>query len=495
MLLNTIINFAYIPILLHFIGQNEYGLYQLMGSIIAYLSIMDFGLSATIIKYYSQYKTLKDEKNVENILAMSSIIFIVITFILLIAGIIVYFNLNGIFSKSLTAIELVSSKKIFIILLINLAISIPSKIFDAVITSNEKFIFLKLSTIIQIVLQPFVVVAVIMEFPSALALVLVQSIFNILLIVVKMYYCFFKIKMKVKLHYFNKDLFIEMLKFSLFIFLTALTDQLLYRSNQVILGVVADTAIVAIYGLAFQIFGCYMSISTIITSVFLPRVTSMVTQSSPAKELSDLFIRIGRLQFLLLSCILTGFILFGKQFINILAGKGFSDSYIITLLLIIPFTIDLIQNIGVTILQAENKMAFRSIMFLIISLANIGVAIPMAIKFGAIGCAIVTGASYFIGNAIFMNIYYYKNIHIDIPKFWKEIGKIALACAVSVGVGFLINYFPYGGSIINLLIKILLYMIVFILIMWFFAMNNYEKDLISNMMKKIRRLFNKKYTV
>ena len=54
--INTIVNLIYVPVLLHFLGKSEYGLYQLMGSFIAYFSIMDFGLSNTVIRYFSKDK-------------------------------------------------------------------------------------------------------------------------------------------------------------------------------------------------------------------------------------------------------------------------------------------------------------------------------------------------------------------------------------------------------------------------------------------------------
>lgn len=41
-LLHAVLGFIYVPILLHYIGKSEYGLYQLMGSLIAYFSVMDF---------------------------------------------------------------------------------------------------------------------------------------------------------------------------------------------------------------------------------------------------------------------------------------------------------------------------------------------------------------------------------------------------------------------------------------------------------------------
>ena len=70
-LLHAVLGFIYVPILLHYIGKSEYGLYQLMGSLIAYFSVMDFGLSAAVIRFYAKYKALKDSIGMENILAIS----------------------------------------------------------------------------------------------------------------------------------------------------------------------------------------------------------------------------------------------------------------------------------------------------------------------------------------------------------------------------------------------------------------------------------------
>jgi O-antigen/teichoic acid export membrane protein len=70
-ILQVIIGFLYVPILLHYIGKSEYGLYQLIGSLIAYFSIMDFGLTAAVTRFYTKYKALKDKVGMENILAIS----------------------------------------------------------------------------------------------------------------------------------------------------------------------------------------------------------------------------------------------------------------------------------------------------------------------------------------------------------------------------------------------------------------------------------------
>ena len=51
MFFSIVIGLIYVPMLLHFLGKEQYGLYQLMGSLIAYMAVMDFGLANTITRY------------------------------------------------------------------------------------------------------------------------------------------------------------------------------------------------------------------------------------------------------------------------------------------------------------------------------------------------------------------------------------------------------------------------------------------------------------
>ena len=46
---HVVVNLIYVPLLLGTIRQSEYGLYQLVGSLIAYISIMESLLSAGVL--------------------------------------------------------------------------------------------------------------------------------------------------------------------------------------------------------------------------------------------------------------------------------------------------------------------------------------------------------------------------------------------------------------------------------------------------------------
>ena len=174
LLSNTIVNLAYVPILLSFIGVAEFGLYRLLGSIIAYFNVLDFGLSATITRFLVKYKTLQDQEKIDKLLTMSLILYVGIGAILSLVGLIFYFCIPYIFGATLDPSMIGSAQNIFLLLLLNLLVLFASKVFDAVIISEERFIFHRSVSLLQILLQPFAIIGMIMIYPSALSVVLVS---------------------------------------------------------------------------------------------------------------------------------------------------------------------------------------------------------------------------------------------------------------------------------------------------------------------------------
>ena len=484
--LHAVIGFAYVPILLHFIGKSEYGLYQLIGSFIAYFSIMDFGLTAAVVRFYAKYKALQDQIKMENILAFAMRAYGIITALMFAAGVGFYFYLPSIFAKSMTVAEIESAKQLFILLLFNIVMTISTMIFRAVINAHEKFLFLKGLETIQLVLQPVLVVLVLQKLPSAMAVAMVQTVLNVALIGARIYYCFQKLHIKIRYHYWDAELFDDFKKLALSVFAVTLIDQVFFKTNQVILGIVSGTVAVAVYSVASLIYMNYMALSVAISGVYLPHITELIAQQAPVSKLSDLFIRIGRLQFFLLALVASGFVIFGKQFIKMWAGESFIDAYFITLLIIIPFTIDLIQNIGLSIMQAQNRYDFRAKVYCAMGILNLVLAIPLALKYGGIGCAFATGLAMFLGNGLIMNWYYVKVTGLNITRFWREIGKI---CAVVVVITIL------GNSIYNMLkisesklifgLSILVYSSIYLIVLYITVMNQDEKDKITSIIKRM----------
>ena len=130
--------------------------------------------------------------------------------------------------------------------------------------------------------------------------------------------------------------------------------------GQIVLGIYRGATTVAIYALAIQLKSLFTSFSTALNSVLLPKVTTLAAREGTENEISDLFIRVGRLQYFVMSFILVGFIILGRNSLYFGEEKDYVQTYYITLIIMIPFFFDLISNVGIVVLQAKDKLKYRS---------------------------------------------------------------------------------------------------------------------------------------
>lgn len=491
--LGYLVSIIYTPIMLRLLGQSEYGLYNLVASVVAYLGVLNFGFGSAYMRYYSRYKVQEDKEKIASLNGMFLIIFSFIGFIAIIAGTILALNTEFIFGDKLTVNELSKAKTLMMILVINLAISFPNIVFNSHITANEQFVFQKLVHMVKTVANPFIVLPVLIMGFGSVGMVVATTLLNVAIETVNAIFCIKKLKMKFSFNNFDFKLMREMTVFSSYIFINLLVDQINWNIDKFILGRFHGTVSVAVYGLAAQLNSYYLSISTTISGVFIPRVHRLVANSNDNGELTELFTRIGRLQFIVLSLVSTGFIFFGRSFINMWAGNNYDGSYLIVLLLIIPGTISsTIQNIGIEIQRAKNMHKFRSWLYLFIAIGNLGISIPLAKLYGGAGAAFGTAVAILIGNGFIMNWYYHVKVGINIIYFWKQILSFISSLVAPIVAGVLINSLFNLNNLFNFICFGIIYVIIFFTSMWIIGMNQYEKDLIRRPIRNVVRCITSK---
>ncbi|HEY0045751.1 MAG TPA: oligosaccharide flippase family protein, partial [Flavobacterium sp.] len=68
-ILTTTIGLMMTPFIIRTLGDSEFGLYTLIGALVSYFGIMDFGLNNTIVRFIARYRAKKDKEGEENFLA------------------------------------------------------------------------------------------------------------------------------------------------------------------------------------------------------------------------------------------------------------------------------------------------------------------------------------------------------------------------------------------------------------------------------------------
>lgn len=483
--LNAIVGIAYTPYMLRMLGQGEYGLYSLAASVIAYLSILDLGFGNAVIRYTAKLRIEGKKEEQYSMFGTFTVLYGVIGIIAFGAGLILYFNIENIFGNTLSVSELEKSRTIILLMVLNLAITFPLSIYGAIITAYEDFIFLRVVQIVRIVFTTIVMVCLLSVGFKAIAMVVAQTILNITALLINVFYCKYRIHIKVVFGRMDKSLLKEIVIYSFWIFLNAIMDKIYWSTGQFVLGATVGTVAVAVFAVAIQLEQMYMMFSNAISGVFLPRVTAMVTQNDNRKEISDLFIRTGRIQYIILAFILSGFVIFGRYFIHFWAGEAYDDAYYITLLFFVPLTIPLIQNLGVIILQARNQMKFRSLLYIVIALFSLALQVPLAKYFGGIGCACAIAGALTLGQIIIMNIYYQHKQGINIKSFWMEIIKMSIVPIALCILGMIVINNISIDTLPKFILGVIIFSIVYIPLFGKFSMNQNERDLLLVSIKKI----------
>src|SRR5699024_9647052 len=286
-LVTLIIGLVYTPVMIRFLGQSEYGLYALIGSIAAYFSVLDLGLGNSIVRYLSRNRVDKREELESKLIGTFLFLFSFVSVITIITGLLITFNLDNIFSSTLSSEEIYKGKIMVLILTANFALSFPLSVFSSILVAYERFSVEKSVAILRILLAPLISLPFLMMGYGSIMLVLITTIVNISTLLYVMIYAIRKLKISIRLTFVDKQVLLEIFGYSFFIFLNIIIDQLFWKTDQVILGVVSGTITVAVYAIAMHFINIYKKFSTAISNLFLPKLSMMVANEATDKEISD----------------------------------------------------------------------------------------------------------------------------------------------------------------------------------------------------------------
>ena len=484
--LSTIISLVYTPVMLRLLGTSEYGTYTLVSGFISNLSLMSFGLGSAYVRYYSRAKVQEGEDGVAHINGMFMTIFLVISAMSLLVGGVLVANVQNIFGAKLTAHEIETARVLMALLVVNIAVSFPCSVFSSYITANERFLFQRIINMIRTVLNPIVMLPLLLMGLGSVALVVVTLVLSVVTDAFNIWYCRRKLRMRLTFGHFDFALLREMGGFSFFIFLNMIIDQINWTVDTTLLGIISGTAATAIYGVGAQINSYYKTLSTSISGVFVPQINRIVAEGQGDDRLTSLFTRVGRIQFLLLMLVLTGFVFVGEPFIDAWGGGEYAGAYPIALMLMVPVTLPLIENLGIEIQRAKNMHQFRSKVYFFMALGNVLVSIPLGMRFGGLGCAMGTAISLIIGNGFVMNWYYQTHIGLDMKHFFRSILSMVPAMVPPALLGLLAVRLHTFSGYSGVLTFAVPYAAVYALCVYRWAMNDEERGMVRGMLRRLK---------
>lgn len=476
----------FVPHLLKALGQDEFGLYKLLNSTASYLAVLDFGLGGTITRYLVKYKTEGDLQKQENFMAMGLIIYAILALATMAVSFVVTLIIPIMYKASVPADRMGDAQLIFMIMSLTHALTLFSHAYTGMFDAHERFAYTKGSNIVKILLRVGLIVFGLRVFKSAMLVAAVDCLLAFGLLMVHVLYGRIGVRFKIRLHKWDKGLAKEALVFTSAILIQSIVNQFNTNVANVVLGIFSTTAVIAMYALVLQVYNMYSSLSTAISSVYLPSISSAVFKGADDETVTQKVIEPSRIQLVILLLAASGFILFGRDFVTLWVGPGYEMVYVLTCVLMVAALMNLSQNTITSVLKAKNKLHGKSLILAISTAVNFGLTLLLVPQLDALGAVIGSCFSLVFGYGLALNVYYHKVIHINMFTYYKKTyAGIVPATLLCMPIGYLIGWaLPLQGWV-GFLAEAACYAVVFAAGMYLLGLNKSEKALVHKVLAKI----------
>ena len=484
--INIASGLLYTPWMIAQIGQNDYGLYTLVNSLIA-MFLMDFGLSSATARYVAKYRSENREQELGKFLSVVYKLYILIDFLIMAVLIAVFFLIDVIYIN-FTPEELYKFKVIYVIAGAYSVLSFPCVTFNGILNAYEKFIPLKMTDLLQKVCSVLLTVLALFLDCGLYALVLVNTVVGLGANIAKLFFISRNVKIKrysigsaEKKIYFN-----AIFSFSLWSTIWALSQRLIFNITPTLLGVAVVNATVAIsvFGIITTVEGYFHIITTAINGMFLSRITRILNKETGDEELNRLAIKVGRFQFALNGLLILGFSLVGKDFIALWVGENFEDAYWGIVLIVIPGIFYNALQILHTTIVVKNLVKYQAYIQIAVGILNVICSLILSSIMGVLGASISICIAYFL-RLILTIVFIKRKLCFDLPKFIKKCYiQMGIPVVISLVIGFCTTSAIQVSSWMSLLLKSIWIIFIYLICMLLFGLNHSERKILYKKMKK-----------
>ena len=431
----------------------------------------------------TKYNAEGDWKSAEQFLGAVYKLYLLIDAVILVFLAAVFLWMDCIF-VNLTAGELQQFRIVFGISACFSVVSFPFVTFNGILTAYEKFVPLKIADLLYRLFNVlFTVIALLLGY-GLYALVIVHAVVGLLVVGFKYIIIKKTVPLKVNFRFSEKGIYQEIFRFSIWTTVSSLAARLIFNITPSILGIVANSAAIAVFGIISTIEGYVFSITTAINGLFMPRISRIVAGNRTGEEINNLFLGVGKFQYILNGLILAGFSVVGWDFLVLWIGEEFLSAYWGILLVLIPGLFYNALQIANTTMLVMNKVKKIALISVVTGMVNVCFSFPLASSYGVIGSCVSICIAYLI-RAIMSSIIYHRELLLDIPRFIKECYfRMSIPIVLTVLFGILMNCcIPDQGWGIFLL-KGTITVAMYGLTTFFFALKKQEKRVILNWLKK-----------
>ena len=480
---NIVSGLFYTPWIVNQIGDSDYGLYTLANSLIN-LFLFDFGLSAATSRFVSKYLAEGRQDKVDRILGAIYKLYLAIDAIFAVVFVALAVCLEQVY-PNLSAIEVGRLRVVFILSAVFALANFPCVTFAGILNAYERYISLKVADALYRVFSVVITVIALLLNGGLYALVSVQVTVGLLILAYKFYIIKRKTPVKVDFSIKGKGVFRDLFGFSLWITISTLAQRLIFGITPSILGIVSNTAAIAVFGIVTLLENYIHLITTALNGMFMPHISRIYTQKDPTSKLNDLVVKVGRFQFALNGLIITGFFLLGREFILLWLDETYSAVYYGLLFVSVPNLLYNSLQIANTAMMIRNRVMIQAVTNVVVGILNVVLCFALSKRYGVLGACVAIFTAYSIRNVGYFIAYHFI-LKLNIKRVFRECYlPLGLSMAITIVAGLCLNKIVVGGGWLCFGIKVTVIGLVYLAAVYLLGTGKQEKQQLRTKVKAV----------
>jgi O-antigen/teichoic acid export membrane protein len=391
-LIGKIINlgvwFVLTPFILSQLGVSLYGLWALVGSVVAYGFLLDFGINGAVTKYVAQYRAREEGEMAHTTIATALwtntglgfvVIFISVLFAPLFTSI---FNIAPLTQQTATWLFLLAG--------IGVGLAIPGATVTAVLRGLQRFDLINLIGVTASLVTAGATFLVLRLGVGVIGLALV-GIWVTLLVQLLSIWLIYRIAPELRFGWFrpSRSHLKTLVSHSSSLFLMNLGGYFESRSGEIAIGGFLPVSAVTPYNLARRLSALPQTFTEQFVTLLLP-MASEIHAKEEAVQLRSLYIVSTRVTLAILLSMSIVLVILAKPLLTAWVGAEYAGYSYLVIILAAASLIDTSTWPAGLVLQGMARHSPLAAMSLVAGIANFGLSILLVNRFGLLGVALGT---------------------------------------------------------------------------------------------------------
>lgn len=494
LIINTVVGFFLAPFILHKLGDSAYGLYYLILTIVGYYSLLDLGISSSIIQYVAQFNATDDSENLNGIVNTTLFAYSILGLVVLAITFIGYAFIDSLFHISPEFLK--TARLLFLITGSGVAFYFPFSVFYGIINGLQRFYITALVAACLGVLRAAAVVVFLDRGYGLLTLAIISvgaySVCNNLVCVAVTPRL---IRLRWGWKYVSRKSFRMIVNYSATSFVISIANLLRGRADNVVIGAFRSTDAITYYSIGQKLVDYANRITGSVAGNF-NALASHFNSTQNEEGLRRLYIQGNRFCSFALMPVAAGFLILGKQLIAVWMGPQYvAASYAILAILLIPNVLYGSQSAASRILYGMNRHKWLAKVMIVEGVANLVLSIVLVRRMGIYGVAWGTAIPMLFTSVILLPVYLCRVVKTPLIHFLREAYTLPIAITSPMVVILLIlQSFVAQPSWFGLITEAIAGGIVYVALFswWFFTRDSMGIRLRARYSQYVPWLFNAK---